>query len=383
MELDREQQKELASFPPALRALIDAELAAGNRIVELSHGFPAPPIGAYVMLEKKVTTRPRASGDGLDHRARSSSLSSGEFTDAARVYFVVEPPDAPPPEPDMDAIRRAHEPKPDPLAVLAHRRSAAVPIAWTRAVAEAPPAVVAGSPGATASFVELPFGCRAALSFLDARSPHELRCLLEREIGVLFVEASAGEELAWQAEAHVVGAVYRCELRFVTAFRDAHHFELRIDASWAGRSEASDEYYRKTSRSWIELWTRELVPAAAPSAGSGSPERTRALAAESRQAEAALDSIAAVQRAIVAGMQRGGRYSNSHKEGGTNIVWRDGKYVREDYGDYPGHETYADEAAFLAALRRFCDSEVTRHAGPNGVTEFAAWKLILRRMLTR
>ncbi|MBL8898251.1 MAG: hypothetical protein JNM84_11515 [Planctomycetes bacterium] len=383
MELDRDQQKELASFSPELRALIEAELAAGNRIVALSHGFPAPPVGAYVMLERKVTTRPRAPGDGLDHRDRNSSLSSGEFTDAARIYFVVEPPDPPPPEPDMDAIRRAHAPQPDPAVALLQRRSGRVPPEWTRGAEEQARATSSTSPDSPASFAEVPFGCRATLRFRDARSPYEIRCTFERELRVLFEERSSGETLAWQAEAEVVGASYRFELSFEAAFWDTNDYELRVEVSWAGRGEANDEYYRKTSRSWIELWTREFDPATAPRADSGSPERYRALAEEARRAEAELDSIDAVQRAIVAGMQRGGRYANAHKEGGTNIVWRDGKYVRDDYGDYPGYEIYKSEAAFLAALLRFCDSDLKRNAGPGGLTELATWKLILRQMLTR
>ncbi len=99
-------------MPEMLRALLDAELAAGNSVEEIGHSFPAPPIGAYFKLTQPLLTRPRASGEGLDYRARNSSLSSGEITDAKRIYFLVEPPAPPPPEPDMDAIRAAHAPAP-------------------------------------------------------------------------------------------------------------------------------------------------------------------------------------------------------------------------------------------------------------------------------
>jgi hypothetical protein len=99
--------QELAAFPAVLRSLIDAELAAGNEIVEIASSFPAPPAGAYVKLRDKVSTRERTSGDGLDFYERNSSLYSGEFTDAKRFYFVIEPPDPPPSESDMNAIRAA------------------------------------------------------------------------------------------------------------------------------------------------------------------------------------------------------------------------------------------------------------------------------------
>ena len=107
----------LADFPPVLRALIDAELAAGNEIVQVGSTFPAPPAGAYVRLARRVTTRPRESGGGLAFYDRNTSIYSGEFTDARRFYFVLEPPDPPPAPPDMDAIRaaiRARQGVPDP-----------------------------------------------------------------------------------------------------------------------------------------------------------------------------------------------------------------------------------------------------------------------------
>ena len=95
----------LQVFPPALRVLIDAELAAGNEVTEVSSSFPAPPAGAYARLARSVTTRPHDSSGGLSYRARNTSLYSGEWTDENRFFFVLEPPLPPPPEPDMDAIR--------------------------------------------------------------------------------------------------------------------------------------------------------------------------------------------------------------------------------------------------------------------------------------
>lgn len=95
----------LERFPSTLRALIDAELGAGNAIVEIGAGFPAPPVGAVAKLARPVSTRPRADGGGLAFRARNSSLSSGEWTDSGGTFFVLDPPADPSPAPDMDAIR--------------------------------------------------------------------------------------------------------------------------------------------------------------------------------------------------------------------------------------------------------------------------------------
>jgi hypothetical protein len=102
-----ETDPRLAEFPAALRKLLDAELAAGNSIVEVASCHPAPPAGAYVKLAKFVSTRPRTKTAEIDFYERNSSIYSGEWTDAKRFYWIIEPPHPPPPEPDMNAIRDA------------------------------------------------------------------------------------------------------------------------------------------------------------------------------------------------------------------------------------------------------------------------------------
>ncbi len=94
-------------FPADLHAIVEAELRAGNEILEAGHTHPAPPAGAYVKLARVVTTHPHASRGGVLYYLRNNSSYSGEFYDARRFYFVLEPPLPPPPEPDMDAIRAA------------------------------------------------------------------------------------------------------------------------------------------------------------------------------------------------------------------------------------------------------------------------------------
>jgi hypothetical protein len=121
MTLPEPVRKEVAAMPPVLRALLEAELAAGNRIEEVGHSFPAPPVGAYFKLAKPLLTRARASGDGIDYRPRNCSLYSGEITDAQRFFFLLEPPAPPPPEPNMDEIRALHTPKQE---IPAHRPDA-------------------------------------------------------------------------------------------------------------------------------------------------------------------------------------------------------------------------------------------------------------------
>ena len=105
MKIPDEFARDVARFPAAMRELIKAELAAGNEITELSGGFPAPPVGAYLKLARPVTTRPRETAGGIDFCDRNGSTHSGEFTEETRFFFILEPPHPPEPEPDMDAIR--------------------------------------------------------------------------------------------------------------------------------------------------------------------------------------------------------------------------------------------------------------------------------------
>lgn len=382
MNLTPEQQTGLEPFPAALRGLIEAELAAGNAIAELGHGFPAPPVGAYCRLAQKVSTRPCASAEGLSFYERNGSSHAGEFTDAKRFFFVLEPPNPPPPEPDMDAIRKAHEPKTNPPARLAEREAGTRPRPRTK-----PPELPAAPEEAVAAAEALSetvtaTGARRVLHFRDRRPPHEVQFALERGLMVLFAGAMDEGQLRMLARGYVTGALYFFELRFEAATLWHNCYSLRIEGSWSEHSPANQEYFRKTSESWFKLWTRDLKPANPPQAGAGSTARYRKLADAALQAEAHLDSVAAIQRAILDGLKQGGTFRTSHKEGGTNIAWRAGQFVRSDYGDNPDHKAYADEAEFLKMLRPFCHFDVARHAGNKPLPEVDEWKLILRLLRT-
>lgn len=98
---------EFAQFPSPLRDLVLAELAAGNTIVELGHGFPSAPRGAWILLAQPVSTQARTSTPDLAFHARNNARYSGEFTTAERHFFVLEAPLPPEPPPDMNAIRAA------------------------------------------------------------------------------------------------------------------------------------------------------------------------------------------------------------------------------------------------------------------------------------
>ena len=100
---------EFAAFPEVLQNLVEAELAAGNSIEEISSGFPASPVGACLKLSRNITTRPRESSGGIDFYERNTPQYLSEITDDKRFYFVLEPPGPPEPEPDMNAIRAKME----------------------------------------------------------------------------------------------------------------------------------------------------------------------------------------------------------------------------------------------------------------------------------
>ncbi len=106
MTLTPAEEEEFASFPDPLRALVSAELAAGNAIAALGHGFPAAPCGAYILLARPVDDARRVSTGEISFYDRNGSSYAGEFTDHQRHFFVVEPPRPPEPAPDMDAIRK-------------------------------------------------------------------------------------------------------------------------------------------------------------------------------------------------------------------------------------------------------------------------------------
>lgn len=105
MEIPAPFAKELAAFPAALVQLVNDELEAGNSIVEFAHAFPAPRDGVCVKLEKPVSSRARESSAGVNFREWNSLSHAGEFTDAHRRYFVLEPPHPPSVEKNMNSIR--------------------------------------------------------------------------------------------------------------------------------------------------------------------------------------------------------------------------------------------------------------------------------------
>ncbi|HYW32466.1 MAG TPA: hypothetical protein VE869_13235 [Gemmatimonas sp.] len=353
-------QNELDTFPPVLAELVYAELASGNSIVEIGHSFPAPPSGAFVALARQVSTRPRSAGGGLSFRARNSAISSGEFTDAERRYFVIEPP-VETPAPDMDAIRRQHDGMPDAVTALSERPAVARP--------EPTPM----QPAAAA-------GVEYLVHFRDARAFHEIQCLFESRLLVLFSVGVDAGMLRARANANVNGAQYAFVLQLESAGTSAHAYSLRITGSWAHFGAEYDDYFRGTSKSWCGLWTRNLVIADSPRDANTATTRYRELSDAALRAASEYRTVAEVQQAILAALRSGAKFVSSNKEGNTVIAWRHHRFMRVEDGENPGSETYADEATFLTRLEQFHRAEITRNASDGTLAALDAWKLILRRL---
>ncbi len=218
------------------------------------------------------------------------------------------------------------------------------------------------------------------IHFRDSRPPHEVKLALERKLRVLFNTAMVHSCLCMQAKAVLVGAAYQFLLRFDAALQTCNCYSLTMDVSWPELTAEHSDYYRKTSASWFEFWTREFVANDPPLANEGSLQRYGQLCDDAFEAEKELDSVAAIQLAIVTAMKRGASFRSSHKEGGTIISWRSEHFVRTDYGDYPDEKLFEDESQFLMMLRQHCYWEVHQQSGEEQLSEVDIWRLILRRM---
>ena len=372
--------QQIAEFPAPLHALVEAEIAAGNSIVAIEHGFPAAPCGASVKLAKAVQDERRRSMGEVHFYARNNSSYAGEFTTAQRHFFVLEPPLPPPPDPDMDAIRKAHEPKPDAVSQLAQRETGSGLTIGKELVQER--SADAPDPTRTLTITETATSATFLLHFRDQRPPHEVQFALERDLMSLFTASMQNDRLTLRANAKVVGARYDFELRFEAAMPITNCYSLRVETSWAEAAATHHDYFRKTASSWFGFWTRDLLPADPPDTATGPDVRYQAFCAASLKAEAHLNTVPALQQAIVAAMKSGARFSTSSKEGGTTLCWNGEHFVRSDHGDHPDTIIFSGEPDFLEALRKFYAWETAKNAYPEMVAELVAWRLMLRLLRT-
>jgi hypothetical protein len=216
--------------------------------------------------------------------------------------------------------------------------------------------------------------------FRDKRPPHEVQFTLERELRVLFTTTMEQDKLCMRAKANIVGVAYEFLLRFEAASHACNDYTLLMDVLWSHSAISNFEYYGKTAGSWFELWTRDFELADPPRLHDGDSQLYFQLCNEALNAEHELNSVDAIQLAIVSAMKRGATFRAAHKEGGTNIYWKNDRFVRSDYGDFPDETQFKDEAEFLKMLRQFLHWDVNQNSGQEHHSEIDTWRLMMRRM---
>lgn len=222
-----------------------------------------------------------------------------------------------------------------------------------------------------------PTGASRIVSFNDQRSPHEIRCALEREHMTPFDPIMNEGLLEYHATSRRNGLPCTFRLVFTSADVKINHYTLEMGMSWTQSPPDSREYHRKSAGSWFDLWCRDFqIGPASPSEPLSS--RYRTLATEALGAEAHLTDLSAIQQEILNALRKGATFSTAHKEGGTRIGFHSGRFYRQDFGESDVNETFSDDASFLAFLRKFYDWETSRSLAPDKVPVLLAWRLILR-----
>ena len=219
------------------------------------------------------------------------------------------------------------------------------------------------------------------LHFRDDRVPEAVKVELERKLMVLLEPLSPTGTLVFQGAGKVTGCRGRYSLSLDEVLAAGHLYTFQAESDWSGSGTEHDDYYLKSAESWFGYWTRGFEPV--PSQGQDDPTmpRYRVVADKALRFESHLASPEDVQQEIVRRMKDGEVFSTSHKEGGTRMTLApNGRYLRSDYGDDPGSESFRSESDFLAHLRRFYAAEVSRPTYPDQPDETTAWKLILRQL---
>ena len=216
--------------------------------------------------------------------------------------------------------------------------------------------------------------------FTDARSPHEIRCLLERE-HLTRLDSVSGDDgrLEYVGRFRCNGLPCSLRLTYLAAHPTRNDYSLHMEMSWNHLPVEYQEYYGKTSGSWFDLWCSDFKGGTRLSEGVIT-DVYRQRATQALGAEAQLTTIPALQQEILSALKRGCTFSTSHKEGGTRIGFAKGRFFLEDFGDSSSHEHFSDETEFLAALHRFYEWQASRNAAPEKLPDQLVWHLIFRHL---
>ena len=129
------------------------------------------------------------------------------------------------------------------------------------------------------------------------------------------------------------------------------------------------------------------APTDHPLGGEGAPDRLphrlpyhqryRPLDYQPPPVPAELNTVEALQRAIVQGLKQGARFSKSDKDScGSAIVWRSGAFLSSDWGDRPAQESSTEEVDLWRMLRTFSHFERWRAERAGPLSELDTWRLI-------
>ncbi len=215
------------------------------------------------------------------------------------------------------------------------------------------------------------------IPFRDAAPPQAIQHRLEHGFMARLLPVMESGKLVYRGSVAVNGATCEAVLHFDAALARTQAYTLQLRMTWPGTAPEYHDYHRKASAGWFDLWTRDFSPVDSQSGGENHPKRYAELAAEALAAEAALAEIGDIQQEILRQVRGGATFSTSHKEGGTTISWRNGRFLRADYGESTHSESFPDDRTFLMFLRQFFEWQ-TRRGSHGEPAEHARWVLMLR-----
>lgn len=378
---DAEAAEELARFPQRLRQLINDELAAGNSIARIGHSFPAPPIGAWVMLTRPVTHPAKDQIEGLSWRSRYSSTCSGEFTDGQRVFFVLEPPTTTEEESWAQAATSQQMVEPRKPASIPSPSEPRAAEQYPRSPGKAPARSLNwGEVAKSATRVDEVNGTTWTVQLSDERTPRELHHWLEQTRRVIFTPSVEEGVLTLRGTAFNLPIRIDGELRFDTCTEDLNYYTLRIVARWPAPASPADDRYVRSARGAFDAWTMTLQAGVPGHPFDPSDSIYQRRAREVTRDDQTLDSVESIREKILKALDAGAHAGRGNKEGDTRFECASGRYRRIDTGDYPDTVNFADGAELLDALYRFLEDDIINAAGPETVSDVSMWRLIWRQL---
>ena len=223
--------------------------------------------------------------------------------------------------------------------------------------------------------------------------PSALRELVQAELAA----GNAIEEIGHSFPAPAIGAYIKLARVLVTrqpVSGQGLDFRARNSATSSGEFTDSERHFfvllppvPDPEMPSMDAIRKAHAPPDQPLGGEGAPDRLpykrryKQLTDKPAPIPAELDTVEALQRAIVQGLKQGARFSKSDRDGcGSDIVWRSGAFVSSDWGDRPAQESSANEADLWRMLRAFSHFERWRAERTGPLSELDTWRLIWRLM---